>query len=118
MHIHKSAKQFNVYTKYLIYNNNKLTKQVATKRTNHTSLLVSYVAPHSSVSSKTIARWMTETLGAGGVDTSVFSQHATRAATSAHLRQERQLSAKQICTLANWSSISNTYEKFYNRYIR
>ena len=80
------------------------------------TIFVSYVRPHKSVSSKTLSRWMTAILTLGGVDTSVFQQHSARAAAAA-LHRSRGLTVRQLCVLADWSLCSNTFRKFYERYI-
>ncbi len=36
--------------------------------------------PHKSVSSQTLAHWMTNIMADAGVDTSMFCQHSTRSA--------------------------------------
>ena len=72
--------------------------------------------PYKVVKPKTLARWMTEVIKEGGVDTSQWQQHAARAASAAYHREVRGLSSRQICNLADWSSVSSTYQKFYKRY--
>ena len=76
------------------------------------NVFVSFVKPHKSVSSKTLARWMTTILALGGVDTSVYQQHSSRAASAA-LHRGRGLTYRQLCVLADWSLCSNTFKKFY-----
>jgi len=82
---------------------------------NATSFFVSLQKPHSGVTSQTLARWTTELLTAAGIDTSIFSPHATRSAAGALL--SRKLTSVQICKLADWSTSSGVYEKFYNLYV-
>ena len=91
--------------------------QLSSIRAAASPLLVSYVAPHKGISAKTIARWITEILQLAGVDTKTFSQHATRSASAEFLRTERSMSAKAICQLADWSTVSGVYSRFYDRYI-
>ena len=80
------------------------------------SLFVSYASPHKPVGSRTLARWMTTILGAAGVDVTIFQQHSSRSA-SANLLKKRGLTHRQICNLADWSLCSNTFKKFYDRYL-
>ena len=80
-------------------------------------LFVSYVPPHASVTSQSLARWMTELLAQAGIDVSIFQQHSTRSAAAAFMKSKRKLSLQEICRLADWLSKSKTYETFYNRYV-
>ena len=93
------------------------TLQVANLRGDNTSLFVSYLPPHKSVTSRTLARWIKEILSAAGVDTAVWGPQATRAASAAHMRTARNLSLAQLCKLADWSQVSGVFEKFYHRYL-
>ena len=81
------------------------------------SFFVSYVAPHKSVTSKTLSRWIRSTLSSAGVDTQLWDPHSVRSAASAHQSAVRQLDLGQICRLADWSLSSGVYKKFYNRYV-
>ena len=67
-----------------------------------------------TVSSQTLARWATDLLSDAGVDTEIFKAHSTRAAASN--LHSRSLSSIQICKLADWSTTSGVYQKFYLRY--
>ena len=58
---------------------------------------------------------MMDILSDSGVDTAVYKAHATRSAAGAHL--SKTLNVQQICQLADWSTTSGTYEKFYLRYL-
>ena len=90
--------------------------QVATLRTNSSSLFISYVRPHKPVSSKTLARWVTWVLDEGGVDTNQWAQHSVRGASATHHRVTRGLTVNQLSKLADWSLTSGTYKRFYERY--
>ena len=92
-------------------------KTVQGIRGDNRCFFVSFVSPHKSVSSQTLARWMTSILEAGGVDTTIFSQHATRAATVAHLRSKRHLNTNQICKLADWSEKTGVFQLFYDKFV-
>ena len=80
------------------------------------NLFLSLVPPHKAVSAATLARWLTSYLELAGVDTLAFGQHATRAASASYLRSVKSLSVRQICEIADWSSVSSVYQKFYERY--
>ena len=81
---------------------------------NRQSFFISLKPPHTTVSSQTLARWATDLLSDAGVDTEIFKAHSTRAAASN--LQARSLSSIQICKLADWSTTSGVYQKFYQRY--
>ena len=80
-----------------------------------TSLFVPHRKPHASVTPQTLARWMMDILSDSGVNTAVYKAHSTRSAAGTHL--SKTLNVQQICKLANWSTTSGTYEKFYLRYL-
>ena len=80
-------------------------------------LFVSYVPPHKSVTSKTLARWMLTLLSLAGVNTNAFKQHATRSAAAHYLKSELSMSVKQLCKIADWKQTSGVYKKFYERYL-
>ncbi len=88
--------------------------QVRGIRGDQDGLFVSLKPPYKTVSVKTLARWMTQFLGTAGVDTSVWKQHSARAASAAY--KSRDLSVKQICELADWSSAGRTFTSFYRRF--
>ena len=92
-----------------------LLLQVSLLTANRSSFFVSFKKPHSAVTSKTLSRWISSLLTEAGVDTSLFQPHATRSAAGVLLR--KSLSSIQLCKLADWSTSSGTYEKFYQRYL-
>merc|ERR1712081_49312 len=55
--------------------------------------------PHKSVSSQTLACWVTNMMADAGVDVSTFHQHSTRSASAAWLRSgtNKKMSVAQIC---------------------
>ena len=77
---------------------------------------MSCVKPHKSVSSKTLSRWVQETLKEAGVDTSLWDPHSVRAAASAHLRANN-MDAVALCKRADWSLTTDTYNRFYKKYV-
>ncbi|CAB0000713.1 unnamed protein product [Nesidiocoris tenuis] len=81
---------------------------------NSKKLFISFKKPFGPVSKDTLSRWVKDVLASSGVDTSQFSPHSTRhATTSAALR--RGMSIDQIKSQAGWSQKSETFAKFYNR---
>ncbi|KAJ8706181.1 hypothetical protein PYW07_010958 [Mythimna separata] len=78
------------------------------------NLIITYKKPYHSASSQSISRWIKMTLNESGIDTSVFTAHSTRhASTSAASRAG--LSIDLIRKTAGWSGTSSTFARFYNR---
>ena len=76
---------------------------------------MSYTKPHKSVSSQTIARWLTEVLKSTGVDTDKYKAHITRAAsTSAASRGDIHVPVAAILEPAGWAN-ERTIRCFYNK---
>ena len=75
--------------------------------------------PYKSVSSQTLAHWITSIMAEAGVDTTTFHQHSTRSASAAWLRSgtNKNLSVAQICHQGQWSRATTTFRKFYNRVV-
>lgn len=86
----------------------KLTKDL--RSPDQDQLFITFKKPHKPASKQTISRWIKTILKAAGVDTSIFTAHSTRhASTSAALRLDI------IKKSASWSKDSSTFAKFYNR---
>ena len=51
-------------------------------RHDHHKLLFSYQKPHGPASKDTVSRWLKLELKLAGIDTSTFSAHSTRAAST------------------------------------
>ena len=79
------------------------------------TFFVSQRKPHNNVSPKTLSRWTADLLTEAGIDTSEFQPHATRSAAGVLL--SKSLSSIELCKLADWSTVSGTYETFYKRYL-
>ena len=94
-----------------------MSLQVSSIRRDKDSFSVSYVKPHKSVTARTLARWMQQTLTKAGVNPEIWAPHSVRAATSSHRSTARQLDLGQICRLADWSMASGVFVKFYKRYV-
>lgn len=81
---------------------------------NEDKLILTSRSPYHGVSSQTIARWIKETMSSSGIDTSVFSAHSTRhASTSA--AQRAGVSVDTIRKTAGWSDQSLVFANFYKR---
>ena len=78
---------------------------------------ISFVKPHKSVKACTLARWMKQILSVAGVDILMFTSHAVRSASAAFMRDQMNFSVKEICAVANWSTKSGVFQKFYDRYV-
>lgn len=79
-------------------------------------LFISFKSPHKAVTPQTLSHWVVDSLSAAGIDTSVYSAHSTRhASTSAANRQG--VSIDIIRKTAGWSESSFTFAKFYNKEI-
>ena len=74
-------------------------------------LLLSSIRPHKAVSTSTVSRWITDILKLSGVDTSVFSGHSTRSASSSKAKS-CGVPVKEILKRGHWSSES-TFTKYY-----
>ena len=90
-------------------------RRMKQKRLDHKQLLVSFIKPHLGVSTDIISRWLKESIGLAGIDTSSFKWHSTRSASTPKTAS-LGLSVKEILVRANWSNES-TFQKFYNKEI-
>ena len=94
-----------------------MSLQVSGIHQDQESFFVALVKPHRSVTSQTLARWMKTILTSTGVDNSIWKPHAVRSTAAAHLKVDKNLDLVQICRLADWSNVSGTFKKFYQRYV-
>jgi len=85
-------------------------------RGEETKLFLATIKPHRAVSSSTIARWLKRLLEVAGVDTSIFSAHSIRGASSS-TASNMGISTSDILRTADWSSES-VFEKFYYKSIQ
>lgn len=77
-------------------------------------LFLSLTGPPKSVGSQTISRWLKNTLGLSGIDTSVFTGHSTRhAATSA--AEQAGIDIDSILKTVGWEKTSKVFAQFYRR---
>ncbi|XP_067665161.1 uncharacterized protein [Haliotis asinina] len=74
-------------------------------------LLVSFNAPHRAVTRETISRWLRLTLAAAGIDTTIYSGHSTRAASTSAAHMQ---GAPMQCIMgaAGWAS-AGVFARFY-----
>ena len=76
-------------------------------------LFLSINKPHSPVVSSSIARWLKSVLTSAGIDTSVFSAHSTRGASTS-AASLAGVTTQQILSTADRST-DNVFKKFYFR---
>ena len=80
------------------------------------TLFIQQCKSHKSVSSQSLAWWITDIMAAAGIDTIMFKQHSTRGAQAAQLKTgSKKMSVAQIYSLAQQSSLTSTYKKFYHK---
>lgn len=77
-------------------------------------LILTTKKPVHNASASTIARWIKRVLTDSGIDTTIFSAHSTRHATTS-AASRRGISIDIIKKSAGWSDDSLVFAKFYNR---
>ena len=77
-------------------------------------LFIASTKPHQNVTPSTLAKWMLKAMETAGIDTKSFKAHSGRSASSSAL-VNRGFSLSQILNRANWSDISGTFTRFYDR---
>jgi len=82
----------------------------------HSQLLLSTLKPHKPVAKSTIAGWMKSVLKNSGIDTTIFSAHSTRSASTSKA-QLSGLSISDILKRGNWSRKS-TWQKHYKNFVK
>ena len=74
---------------------------------------LSYKKPHHAITSSTIGRWLKTVLGNVGVDTTKFTAHSTRAASSSKYKT-LGASVTEIMNCGNWKS-NSVWQSFYHK---
>ncbi|CAB3993543.1 Pol poly, partial [Paramuricea clavata] len=82
---------------------------------NTSQLLLSYQKPFKPVSKDTISRWIKIVLKDAGIDTTKFTAHSARAASTS-AAAKAGASIESILESAGWSNCG-TFAKFYNKEI-
>lgn len=86
----------------------------ASIRSSEDHIILTVKKPFRAASSQTIGRWLKQTLCDSGIDTTVFSAHSTRhASTSAASRAGLNVDIIRKC--AGWSAQSTVFATFYSR---
>lgn len=83
-------------------------------RANVNNLFISYRKPHVKVTSQTLSHWIKDVLHKSGIDTSVYSSHTTRHASTSKAKAVG-LNVDTIRKTAGWSTSSSVFARFYNR---
>lgn len=78
------------------------------------ALFLTYKNPIRAASIQSISRWIKLTFSEGGVDTSIFTTHSMRHASSSAAAR-RGISVDDIRIAVSWSPSSSTFANFYNR---
>ena len=79
-------------------------------------LFIELKNPHKVVKSNTISRWIKTTLSKAGINTSVYTAHSTRSASTSKA-SSKGIDFDIIRKSASWSLKSQVFAKFYNRKI-
>jgi len=78
-------------------------------------LLLSFRNPHEAIKTKTVSRWLTDILKLSGIDTSVFTGHSTRSASTSKAKN-CGVPTKEILKNGYWSNES-IFQKTYSKEI-
>ena len=87
--------------------------RTASLRGEHSRLLISFIKPHKPISRSSVSRWVKVCLVKSGIDTSVYSAHSTRMASTSKAYFAR-VPLETIMSTAGWST-AGTFRKFYFR---
>ena len=79
-------------------------------------LFIELKRPHNIVKANTISRWIKTTLDRAGINTSTYTAHSTRSASTSKA-SSKGIDFDIIRRSASWSSRSQIFAKFYNRKI-
>lgn len=87
-----------------------VTKKLRDKNINN--LILTIKKPHKTATAQTISRWIKLVLSESGVNTSIFSAHSTRHASTSSANSAG-VCIDTIRKTAGWTSRSQTFAKFY-----
>lgn len=76
-------------------------------------LFLSYQKPHNAVNKDTIARWIKASMQSAGIDTTMFTPHSLRSASTSAAKRAHVPIATILAT-GGWSSES-TFRRFYDK---
>lgn len=83
------------------------------RRRKDDSLFIATRPPYGSVSAQTLGRRVKAELKEAGIDTSIFSAHSTRHASTS-LAASKGISLDEIRRTAGWTKSSEVFARFYN----
>ena len=75
-------------------------------RQEETHLLINFIKPRKAASKETLSNWIKQFIKTAGSDTSVYTSHSTRSATTSFLAS-KQVDVNQILAAAGWSKEEN-----------
>ena len=78
------------------------------------TLFIAIVKPHKAVGAQTISRWIKIILDESGIDTSIFTAHSTRHASTS-CAATKGVDLNVIRSTAGWTGASEVFGRFYNR---
>ena len=90
-----------------------LEKTAALRHDVNCMFFISYAPPHKPVSSRTLARWVSDILHKAGIHTKTFKSHSLRSASTSNAFSGG-LSLTEIAKAAGWTNVE-TFGKFYNK---
>lgn len=91
-----------------------IQKTASLRSENENNLLITYKRPYHTATTQSISRWIKDVLCESGIDTTIFTAHSTRhASTSAAARTG--INIETIRKAAGWSKNSSVFAQFYNR---
>ncbi|BET03426.1 Hypothetical protein NTJ_16244 [Nesidiocoris tenuis] len=77
-------------------------------------IFITFKKPHVAANKQTLSRWIKDVLVTSGVDTSIFSSHSTRHASSS-AAHSAGVSWDVLRLSAGWSQRSSVFARFYKR---
>ena len=85
----------------------------AEKLRSSSKLFITFIRPHTPVSTSTVGRWIKSVLSNAGIDISVFKAHSVRGAavTNAYIKD---VPVAEILRTADWRN-ERTFRKYYVR---
>jgi hypothetical protein len=84
-------------------------------RGKHTQLFVSFRKPHNPVSTDTLARWIKTVMHKARINTEIYGDHSTRAASTSAAHR-KHIDTNKILAAAGWTN-ETIFSKFYNKTI-
>lgn len=76
-------------------------------------LFITTVRPHGPASKETVSRWAKKVLADCGIDTSIYTSHSTRHASTS-LAKAKGIDLDTLRKTAGWSEGSKVFQQFYN----